>query len=157
MTDDVGTQADRLLALGHVQAAVALIEQAGASGDADALFRHAVWKLAGAPLSRDLPGARSLLRQAAARDHMDAALIEIALTANGSGAPADWAGARVLLDRIAPRNPVAASHAMLLGNMALTADGRPTVTPGVRKIADHPQVWHVPGIFTPEELSLIHI
>lgn len=151
MTDDVGTQADRLLAKGHVQAAVALIEQAGASGDADALFRHAVWKLAGSPLPRDLPGARSLLRQAASRDHMDAALIEIALTANGSGAPADWAGARVLLDRIASRNPIAAAHAMLLGKMALTADGRPMVTPGVRKIADDPQVWHVPGLFTPEE------
>ncbi|MGU3391747.1 2OG-Fe(II) oxygenase [Sphingomonas sp. M1A8_2b] len=151
MTDDTVAQADQLIAEGRMREAVALVEKAGASGNPAALFRHAVWKLAGAPLPRDLPGARALLRQAAIRDNLDAALVEIALTANGSGAPADWASAVRLLEDIANRSPVAQDHLTLLQRMPLTADGNPLPVPRANKIADSPQVWHVPHLFTPAE------
>ena len=151
MIHDPVAQADRLLAAGRVRDAVMLIEQAGHSGNVDAVFRHATWKLAGTPVPRDLPGARALLRQATSLGNPDAALVEIALTANGSGAPADWAGARALLDAAAGTDQVAADQLTLLDAMALTKDGAPIDPPRAQRIGENPDVRHIARLFTQEE------
>ncbi|MEG3165996.1 2OG-Fe(II) oxygenase [Sphingomonas sp. PB2P19] len=151
MTEDAVADADHLLGLGRARDAVALIERAGAAGDSAALFRHAIWKLAGQPIARDLPGARALLRRATELGDLDAALIEIALTGNGSGAPADWPRARALLERAAERSDVAGTQRDLLSAMALTDDGTPIDPPVAERIGTRPDVWHVPQLFTPDE------
>jgi prolyl 4-hydroxylase len=151
MIHDPVARADRLLAAGQVRDAITVIEQAVRSGSVGAVFRLAVWKLAGTPVLRDLPGARTLLRQAASLGNQDAALIEIALTANGSGAPVDWARARALLDAAAETNPLAAEQRTLLGKMALTDDGTPSDLPPARTIGTHPDVQHIAQLFTQAE------
>lgn len=155
MIHDPVAQADRLLSAGRVRDAVMLIEQAGNSGNANALFRLATWKLSGTPVPRDLPGARVLLRQATSLGNPDAALIEIALTANGSGAPADWTRACALLDEAAGTDRVAADQLTLLDAMALTKDGTPIDPPHAQMIGKNPDVRHVARLFTPNEC--VHI
>lgn len=151
MIHDPVAHADRLLAAGRVGEAVTLIEQAGISGNVDAVFRHAVWKLAGTPIARDLPGARALLRRATMMGNADAALVEVALTANGSGAPADWPRARMLLETAAATNPIARQQLALLQRMALTDGGAPIDPPRARTIGERPDVCLIAQLFTPEE------
>jgi prolyl 4-hydroxylase len=151
MIDAPVAQADRLLAKGRTREAVALIEQAAAQGSADALFHKAVWKLVGAPLLRDLPGARALLRQAVVLGNSGAALVEVALTANGSGGPANWAAARTLLETAACTDRIAATQLTLLENMALTADGEPIDPPCTKMIGQGPDVRHIARLFSQEE------
>ncbi|RMB34277.1 prolyl 4-hydroxylase [Sphingomonas sp. PP-F2F-G114-C0414] len=151
MTEDPVARADQLLREGHAREAVDLILEASASGHADALFRNAMWKLAGEPIARDLPGARALLRRASTQGNADATLVEIALTANGSGAPNDWPGALALLESIADHHTVAAEHRALLRRMTLTIDGGPAHIPTAEKIGKHPCVQYIPRLFTQEE------
>lgn len=151
MIDDPVVQADMLLASGRTREAVALIEQAAMSGNADAMFRRAVWKLTGSPIPRDLPGARALLHRATLVGHGDAALIEIALTANGSGGAVDWAGARTLLEKAAETNPVATAQLQLLETMELTNDGAPIDPPRAKTIGHNPGVRHITQLFTQDE------
>lgn len=151
MIHDPVAQADRLLAAGRVGDAVSLIEQHAQSGSVDAVFRLAMWTLAGSPVRRDVPVARKLLRQAASLGNPDAAVVEIALTANGSGAPADWAYARALLDKAAETDTIAAAHRTLLNSMALTDDGAPTDSVRAQTIGKNPDVRHIARLFTQEE------
>ncbi|WP_082472668.1 2OG-Fe(II) oxygenase [Sphingomonas sp. Leaf357] len=143
--------ADRFLAQGRIEDAVATIERASASEDSDASFLLALWKLAGEPLARDLTGARGLLRKATTAGNVDAALVEVALVANGTGAAPDWAKARNLLEQMANRNDIAAAQLALIERMAIDVDGMPTQLPNKKKIAEKPDVWHIEGLFTPEE------
>ena len=150
MTDAV-SQATILLARGRVGDAVALVARAAEAHDPAALFQHAVWKLTGHPVPRDLAGARTLLRRATERGHSDAALMEVALTANGSGAPSDWAAAATLLERAAEHSDVAAADLALLRRMALTAEGAPREVPALVQIGERPAVWQLPDLLTPDE------
>jgi prolyl 4-hydroxylase len=151
MNHDPVARAERLLHTGNIREAVALMDQAGRSGSINAMFQLAMWKLTGAPVPRDLPGARALLRHAASFGNTDAALIEIALTANGSGAPADWSRACGLLDDVAKTDATAAAQRLLLAKMALTADGAPPALPRTQTIGKHPDIRHIAKLFTREE------
>ena len=151
MIDDAVARADRLLSEGQLEAAIVLINEASAAGDAGALFQQAVWKLTGHPIPRDVPGARSLLKQATKLGHINAALFEVALTANGSGAPADWSKAKQLLEAVAKISNVAAEQLALIQKMPLTAEGAPTRTPPIRRLGSSPDVWRIEKLFTPLE------
>lgn len=151
MIHDPVAQADTLLARGRIGDAVSLIEQHAQAGNVDAVFKLAMWTLAGSPVRRDLPAARTLLRQAASLGNPDAALVEIALVANGSGATADWAGARTLLNTAAETDTVAAAHRTLLDKMTLTDDGAPIDPAQAETIGKNPDVRHIARLFTQEE------
>lgn len=151
MTDTAIARADLLIANGRLQEAVVLVVNASASGDADAQFRQAIWRLSGQPLQRDLPGARALLRQARIAGHTDAALFEVALTANGSGAPADWRAAYDLLEVLAKTDLVAAKQVELLKKMKLTSHGDPIDMPDRERLGEAPDVWRIPALFSADE------
>jgi prolyl 4-hydroxylase len=149
MAEGTVARADQLLAQGQTRQAIDLVTAAAARGDADALFREAVWKLAGQPIARDLTGARRSLRSAAAIGHQEAALMEAALAANGSGATADWTSAIQLLSRTA--HPAAVEQINLLAAMTLHADGTPAEALATRTIATQPNIRHVSRLFSPAE------
>jgi prolyl 4-hydroxylase len=149
MAESIVARADQLLAQGQIGQAVHLITTAAAGGDADALFREAVWKLGGQPIARDLAGARRSLRSAAAIGHQEAALMEAALAANGSGATADWTSALRLLSGNA--HPAAVEQINLLAAMALRDDGTPAEPPAARTVATQPNIRHVSRLFSPAE------
>lgn len=119
---------------------IAMLEAAGARGDAAAFAELAAGYLRGDHLARDLPAARHALRRAVAIGHVDAALLEVALAANGTGAPADWRAARALLATAAQGDPVAAEHAALLAAMDLDHDGYPTALPRLDVLSTAPFV-----------------
>ncbi|WP_294063205.1 2OG-Fe(II) oxygenase [Sphingomonas sp.] len=147
--------ATHCLEQGRSDDAYALLQQAAAAGDTDALMQLAVWHLSGTIFARDLPAARHLLGRAAALGHADAALIEIALTANGSGGTADWKTAAQLLDRAARKDPLAAEYLELLRKMDLDEDGAPRELPQSAPLHPKPRIEHFARFCTPEEC--VHI
>lgn len=154
-TFDSVDQANTLLAAGNRPAAIAMIEQAAAAGDSEALFTLAIWLLAGDPTPRDLPRARAVLRRCAATGHRDAAMIEIALMATGSGAAANWREALALLQRVAATDPVAAQHQALVAAMVLTETGDPVSLPEAEQLSAAPHVWRYAALLTPAECAHI--
>ncbi|TGX55142.1 proline hydroxylase [Sphingomonas gei] len=154
MADTSIEQARSLASRGQAVSAVALLEAAGSAGNAQAWMQLAVWRLAGAPLPRDLVAARTALRRAVEIGHVDGALMEIALSANGNGntdAP-DWSSAVALLDR-AMGDPVAAAQRALLDEMALAADGVPLLLPKGEVLSAAPRIVHYPAFLTPRECA----
>lgn len=148
-------EAERLLAAGRADEAIARVEAAAAKGDVDALMRLATWRMIGAPLARDLTAARTLLRRAVEIGHVDGALMEVALTANGSGGPVDWPGALRLLEVAARGDHVAAEQLALVRAMKIDAAGRPRQAPVGRLVAESPRVLRFERFVTREECAHI--
>lgn len=148
-------EAERLLAAGRTQDAVARVAAAAQAGDVDAVMRLATWHMIGAPLPRDLPRARALLRRAVEIGHVDGALMEVALTANGSGGPVDWPGALRLLEVAAKGDHVAAEQLALVRAMQVDAAGRPRHTPVGRVVAEAPRITRFDRFLTREECAHI--
>lgn len=148
-------EAERLLAAGRTQEAVARVAAAAQAGDVDALMRLATWHMIGAPLPRDLPRARALLRRAVEIGHVDGALMEVALTANGSGGPVDWPGALRLLEMAAKGDHVAAEQLALVRAMKIDAEGRPRQAPVGRVVAERPRILRFDRFVTPAECAHI--
>jgi prolyl 4-hydroxylase len=133
-------QATRLIASGQTAQAISMLEQAGKSGDVDALYLLAVHRLAGEIAPRDLASARSLLQRARTIGHVDAALMEIALTANGSGGKPDWHAALRLLEEAAGKDPLAEKQLELVRAMSLAKDGSPASLPVGSALSDRPRL-----------------
>lgn len=119
----------------------------------DAIFKQALWQLAGAPLPRDLAGARIKLRFLADSGHADAQLIAIALTANGSGSAADWPSALAMLQRAAPHNTGAQAQIALLDAMALDDQGAPANLPPQEDLVSGGSIRRARGFLTPAECA----
>ncbi len=85
------------------------VEQRAASGDAEALFALANWRLFALHGPRDLKAAHQLLRKAAGAGHVQAARTRAHLIANGTGCAADPQEARRLLSKLAAREDAYAS------------------------------------------------
>lgn len=144
-------QADLLARAGRGNEAAALLDRAGATGDAEAMLHLATWRLMGQPVPRDLSEARRLLERAAMLGHPQAAVMEVALTANGSGAPADWPRSVALLRKAAARDRIARAHLALLDEMAINAEGKPLRLPEPEPLAPDGAVVRFPGLLTPAE------
>jgi prolyl 4-hydroxylase len=153
MADARTARAEQLAAAGHVDAAVTLLAEGAAAGDAGAAMLLAVWHLRGAPVARDLPRARALLRRAVEIGHVDAALMEVALTANGSGGAPDWPAALALLRTAARGDTVAAAQLALVDAMALDADGAPSSPSPGEPLATTPRIVHFPAFLTAAECA----
>ncbi|AQR75254.1 2OG-Fe(II) oxygenase [Sphingomonas sp. LM7] len=148
-------QALALAARGQAAQALACLIEGGDAGDVHALMQHAVWRLTGAVVPRDLDAARVLLRRAVAIGHVDGALMEIALAANGNGnaRTPDWQTARALLDIAAAGDPIAEAQRALLQRMQLTADGAPPALPQPQVLNEAPRIVRYPALFTPDECA----
>ncbi|WP_084583378.1 2OG-Fe(II) oxygenase [Sphingomonas azotifigens] len=151
-TDSLESTVEALLSAGCAADAISLVEQRAAAGEADARYLLAIWRLAGSPIARDLPGAMAALRAATAAGHETAALMEIALVANGAGTVPDWYRALGLL-RAAARsgNVIAAQHLALLDAMSLTDEGDPVQLPAPEILNDAPPIVRLPKLLTPAE------
>ena len=132
MQNDLIATTQAMLAAGRQADAITMIAAAAARGDPAAYFQQALWRITGAPLPRDLKGARADLSQAATNGHGEARLILMALTANGSGGVADWPSAmQVLRTACAAQDPHAQHLQTLLAAMGLVDDGRPATLPAI--------------------------
>lgn len=141
-------EANQLADAGDPEAAVALLSAAGDSGDAEALFQLARWRLAGRCGPRDAAAARALFARAAALGRPGAAQIHAAFLANGTGGDRDWAGA---LARVAA-DPAARAERDLIAAMALDDAGDPLAPPSGEPIADLPIV-RFPALFSAAECA----
>lgn len=150
MHNDVARSA-RSLAGRRPDDAVALLEAAGAQGDAGAMAELAAWHLRGDLVPRDLLRARGALRRAVEIGHVDAALLEIALLANGSGGSPDWPRAMHLLAQAARSDTVAAEHLALIEALALDDAGYPAEPPAAEILHDYPFVARFRCAVSPAE------
>jgi prolyl 4-hydroxylase len=146
---------DRLLERGQAREAIASATQEAAAGNAEALYRLAIWRLAGDLLPRDLSEARKLLRKASEARHVAAAHLEIALTVTGSGAPADWPLGYALLKTLAEVDAAAAEQVKLLAAMQLDGSGAPLSIPQPEVLSRQPQVSLFRNFLTEAECAHI--
>jgi prolyl 4-hydroxylase len=129
--------------------AVGDIEQRAASGDAEAMFALANWRLFALHGPRDLAMAHRLLRKAAGAGHVEAARTWAHLIANGTGCAADSQEARRLLAKIARRDTYAAAQLDLLRRV-------PEPTKPVREAVNAtPDIVMLCGLLAAEECRYI--
>ncbi len=125
------------------------IEQRAGTGDAEALFALANWRLYGLHGPRDAAAAHRLLRDAAGRGHVEAARTRAHLIANGIGVPADPDRAKLLMSKIADRDPGAARQLERLKRI-------PAPASHVREpVSASPEILIACGLLAPEECRYI--
>lgn len=146
-------QADSLLAAGRAAEAYRLLAASSGTGDRDALFMLANWRLAGNVVRRDLAASRDLFRRAAEAGHAEAGRIHAAFVGNGTGGDADWARALELLRLYA--FPGAAEQLALIERMALTPAGEPQKLPEEQRLSERPSVGAFPALFTTAECDFL--
>jgi prolyl 4-hydroxylase len=149
----ISAQASALLAAGRPLEAYGLLAGVRATGDPDALFALAGWRMAGQVVRRDLAAARNLYRRAAEAGHAEAAGISAALLANGTGGPPDWPGALELLGRFP--SPEAETQRTLIGRMRLTPSGDPREVPAGTRLSESPHASAFRGLFSPAECDFL--
>lgn len=148
-------RAESLVALGRVTEATALLDQAAAAGDAEALFTSAVWLLSGQYVARDLARSRLQFGRAARLGHAAAARIHIAFVANGTGGLAEWQKACFLLHDLARSDPASRRQLAIIQQMELNSDGNPVDLPTPRVLKAEPYVALIPGLFSAAECAYL--
>jgi prolyl 4-hydroxylase len=121
--------AGRLFGSGQRQAAVALVERAAATGDGEALYALANWRLYGLHGPRDLAEMHRLL--AAAEGHRDSVRLRATLVGNGTGIVEDAAAARALLAALTDDPSVADELALAEAEVPAPVIQRLSVDPAV--------------------------
>jgi prolyl 4-hydroxylase len=135
---------------GDVVGAARMLELAAASGDGEAAFTLANWRIVGDPIRRDLALARQLFGRAAELGVAGAESVYVALLANGAGGSGrQW---REALDRLAGgREPLVGRQHALIGAMAIDPQGDPTSLPDPVVLHADPLVERHPAFLSPEE------
>jgi prolyl 4-hydroxylase len=148
----VAAEALALLQRGDSPSALALVYEACAQKDGDALAMRALWQVEGRLVPRDLPAARADLTAA---DTIGAARILAGFLAAGIGGARDWAGSLAMLDDWAERDPVAAQQRALIAAMAIDANGDPLTLPKPQPLSDSPMILALPDLLTAPECDLL--
>ncbi|UAK23407.1 2OG-Fe(II) oxygenase [Sphingomonas nostoxanthinifaciens] len=141
-------QAGRLFASGRAREGAALVEQAAARGDGEALFALANWRLYGLNGAQDLAATHRLLAQAAAAGHGEALRLRARLIGNGTGVSEDAAEARRLLA------PLAATHPAVADELAL-ADAPAPTPQAPQHLADTPRVERIDNFLSRAECDYL--
>ncbi|MBB3878092.1 2OG-Fe(II) oxygenase [Sphingomonas pseudosanguinis] len=152
--DPVSTARD-LLQRARGNDALTTLQRAAGTGNIEAWYELALWRLIGHPVARDLPAARQALSMAAKGGHADAAMMLIALTANGSGGRIDWSGALNLLKREAQHHAHAAAVLKLVNANNLTEDGYPQQKLERQHLTDNGSVYYIPRFLSHNECDHI--
>lgn len=129
------------------RAAVAMVEQRAAAGDADALHLLADWRLWGVFGPQDLTQGYGYALEAARRGDLAATLKLAALLATGTGLPRDAARARAIVEASAARSPDAAEQV----RVAATA---PAIGPRI-VLRDDPLVARIDGLLSDAECAYL--
>ncbi len=151
----IAAQILALLQRGDIAAAQALIGDACAQSDGEALAMRALWQVEGRWMPRNLPAARIDMRAASDAGNVGAARMLAGFLARGVGGVRDWTGAIALLDAWADRDPIATRQSALIAAMALDATGDPVHAPPDQQIADRPVIRAIPGLLTAAECDLL--
>ena len=135
-TDEV----QQLVSAGRSAQAVDRLISAAESGDRDALFMLAGWRISGQVIARDTAAARQLMGMAAEAGHPTATQLYSYFLANGTGGPADWARGREVLERIS-NQPAISEQLVMLDRMAVGEDGGPSRLPELIELSREPAVF----------------
>lgn len=142
--DDV----EQLARSGRLREAVQLVEDRSGSGDSEAMFILANWRLWGMYGPKDAGAARRLLTDSASAGSAESALVLASLINNGTGGPADHGKARELLEEWR-QLPEAAEQLDLLDAMP----ERPE--PSVEELSADPPIRLVRHFFSAAECDYI--
>ena len=126
---------------------------AAATGDPDALFELAHWRVYGNIVRRDLAAARRLFRESAAAGRPEAALLHAGFLANGSGGPVDWPGAVATLEQASVRSEEARRQLALVSAMNCDGDGNPRRLPEKTEMRERPRIWAARSLLTESECA----
>ena len=145
-------EANRLASAGRRADAVALVSDAAANDDPEALFALANWRLFGLFVARDLNAAHGLLDRATALGYVDAIRTKAILIGNGTGCVADLVRATDLLGTIRAGDPHAALQLEFLPRMRsdVEFDGD-----RIEVLSDAPSVRIHRKLLTAEECSYL--
>lgn len=139
---------EQLARSGQPREAVRLVEGRAGSGDAEAMFVLANWRLWGMYGPKDLDQAHRLLEASADASWAESALLRATLINNGTGRPADPAAARSILEQWRSE-PAAAEQLALLD--AMPSNFEPTI----EELSADPPVRLVRGLFSPAECDYV--
>lgn len=153
MTETAARRAVALAAARRISEAIALLDDAAASGDGEALFARGLWRIDGRLLARDLSAAREDFRVAAAAGLRDAARVHAGFLAAGVGGPRDWGGALAAL--AASSDPVAKRQSELIAAMALDGAGDPTKAPDAEALSKTPSIGLFRNFMTADECAFL--
>jgi prolyl 4-hydroxylase len=148
-------QAEQLAAAGRAPEAILLLNQAGAAGDAEALFTLAMWRMTGRHMPCDLAASRDLFRRAGTAGHGRAGRIHTNLLAAGVGGPVDWPGALRRLEAQAGSGGDGPRQLALIRAMQLAPDGAPQQVPPAEPLSAEPQVSRFSALFTAAECDYL--
>lgn len=129
-------------------AAIAMVEQRAAAGDADALLLIGEWRLWGAFGPQDLTAGYGLVLEAAKRGHIPAIQVLAALLATGTGLPRDAAKARAIVEASAAQSKEAAEQV----RVAATA---PAAIGQRQVLRDDPLVARIDGLLSAQECAYL--
>jgi prolyl 4-hydroxylase len=153
MTQSAARRAVALAGAGQVAEARALLDQAAAADDGEALFARGLWRVDGRLLARDLCAAREDFRLAAAAGSRDAARVHAGFLAAGVGGPRDWAGALSAI--AASEDAIAKRQAELIAAMALDGAGDPVAIPEAETLSETPAIHLFRNLLSAEECAFL--
>lgn len=136
-------------AQGRGHEAIGLVEREADTGNGDAAFILANWRLWGIQLPRDLNAGHGLLDQARAAGHVEAARLKAHLLANGTGCLADFIEAKRILESIADRDADAARQLAMLSAMEGATD------PAEETLSEDPVVRFFRSALTAAECAYV--
>jgi prolyl 4-hydroxylase len=147
--------AQRLLAAGDRQGALAELDRAAERGDSASLLELGLWFVAGRLVPRDLQQARECIRRAGDLGNATARKIYVSFVAIGVGHEPDWNAALQLLSEDATTDPEAARQLELINSMDLSSTGDPTTAIARNERSNEPPAWTVERLFTADECAYL--
>jgi prolyl 4-hydroxylase len=149
---DIVDQANRLAAAGNGPAAVQLLLDASQSGDPEALFAVANWRLFGLHGPRDVRAAHELLDRARGAGHVEATRLKATLIGNGTGCPSNLGKAAALLRTIQQRDTYA--NIQLVFSQKMGNEKAAARLPS-EVLCESPHIRVVCGLLTVEECNYL--
>ena len=146
---------EQLASEGQIAAAVHLLEEKAAAGDADALFALGVWLDSARHVPRDSARARGCFERAAQSGHPQADTIFTNFLGNGTAGVRDWPAAVARLRERASKDPRSKFELGLVEQMHLDEEGNPSTVPEVRQLSDSPWVCEYPALFSQGECGYL--
>ena len=148
-------QVEQLVAASRFVEAADQLIAAAATGDADALYTLATWRISGRIIQRDTAAARDLMGRAADAGHGGAKHLYAHFLANGTGGPADRKVAREIFEGLRGSQPEIGEQLDVLDRMAIDDNGDPREPISLETISDSPLVRKAAHFVTNEECDYL--
>jgi len=155
MTENIAERARQLADRGRIQEALALLASAIVTGDREAIFLLALWRLAGHHVGRDLSLADTLFQRAADAGHLQAKTISLAFRAHGAGGRRDWREAMRRLTALSAGDPDAKREHDLIEAMNLDDHGDSLSSIAAETIKASPDIMIFRQLLTQEECDFL--